>query len=113
MPEENQRRSQQNEKQQHSKEDEPSSRHALFIAHRPQSLHTASRQQVHELCVSSCRWTLKMVSDAVEQRGQVIFANPKVIKIFRRGRLIRIEWLLIHSLENGFARNRSFGFWLF
>lgn len=79
------------------------SRHAFFVAHWAQPLDAASGEVIDELRIGSGRRT-KMVFDAAKQRGEVIFAHAQIVVMLSCHRLaLRLQTLLVHFLENGFA----------
>jgi hypothetical protein len=79
-------------------------RHALFIAHRAQTLDAAGGEVIHQFGIGG-GGPAKMVLEALHQRGEVILPHPKIIVMLRRadGFALRLEAVLVHLFENRLA----------
>src|SRR6185369_1282160 len=109
--------SEQQEKQSAREKNEPVAGHPFFISQRPQSLHSASRQVIHQPRIARGR-SAKMITNPIPQRRQIIFADAELVITVRRCLLGRWDRFGLDLFEDRFLgfwlrRRNGSGLWLF
>ena len=79
----------QNDEQHDGEKDEAVARNALLVAHRTKTMHATGGQIGDEPRIVGGR-PAEMVPDAVEERGQIVFADAQFVKLIGRGGLLGV-----------------------